>query len=65
MVPHRCDYCKGVLLYEKAKGFFHADKQQGDHLPFPVPVLWEGRAEDPDVAELANEENGPEGSSVT
>jgi len=65
MVSYRCDFCGGVLLYEKAKNFFHADKQQCDHLPFPVPVIWEGRSEDPEVADLADEEDGPEGSSGT
>jgi len=65
MVPHRCDLCKKTLLYEKAKGFFHPDKQQDDHLPFPVPVTWEPRPEDAEVAELAREEDGPEGSLRT
>jgi len=65
MVNYRCEICGGVVLYEKSKGYFHVDRQQDNHLAFPVPVSWEGRAEDPEVAELAHEEDGPEGSLRT
>ena len=65
MLNYRCDICGGVLLYEKAKNFFHADQQKHDHLVFPVPRIWVGKPGDLEADDLADEEDGALGSAGT
>ena len=62
MASLRCDVCDGPVLYEEARGYFHADPRNNDHLPFPVPVVWEVKPGDSEAGDPADGEEGLQGN---
>jgi hypothetical protein len=58
MDSFRCDICGGEVFYDDARGYFHADPQKRNHLPFPVACIAE---DEPSHQEATRQHSGIDG----